>query len=94
MIDIFYQNVRGLRTKSTILLNSLTTQDSDIFLLTETWLTADHPNAAYFPPTFNVERNDRAHPDMSRGGGVCAALRTGIPYRRRRDLEGDWNVCG
>jgi hypothetical protein len=41
-IDIFYQNVRGLRTKSTEIFNNVCSYDFKIICLTETWLNESH----------------------------------------------------
>lgn len=77
--SLYYQNVRGLRTKTnTLFQNSTSMQHCDIFALTETWLQNDINNEELFDcNSFDVFRRDRntvaAH--AVRGGGVLLAVR-------------------
>jgi len=43
-IDIFYQNVRGLRTRLLDLYTSVSSSSYDIIILTETWLNSNINN--------------------------------------------------
>ncbi|PIK41456.1 hypothetical protein BSL78_21685 [Apostichopus japonicus] len=47
--------------------------DCNVFCLTETWLTTDHPDCILQPPGFTIYRHDRDRQitGKSQGGGVC-----------------------
>lgn len=78
-LKIFYQNVRGLKTK---LLNIRCAfpmfSTYDIIVLTETWLSPDIENAELGFIGFQVYRLDRNpyNSSFSRGGGVLIAIKT------------------
>lgn len=76
-LDCLYQNVRGLRSKTTTFYNSVTVCDFDFIGLTETWLTADIQDSELFPTHFSVYRKDRDYGtlNVTRGGGVLLAVR-------------------
>lgn len=86
--DCFYQNVRGLRTKSAEFFSSVVSSCWPIIILTETWLCPDISSNTLFPPHYQVFRHDRdpLH-DKQRGGGVLIALHDSIKCKRRLDLE-------
>ena len=85
---IFYQNVRGLRTKSDEFFASVVDSNYDVIALTETWLSCNHPNASFFPEGFSVYRADREYNEnCSRGGGALLAVNDKIVSCRRCDLE-------
>jgi hypothetical protein len=73
-IDIFYQNVRGLRTKFTELFDNAISSGYNIFCLTETCLNDQCYDQNLFPDGFNVFRSDRIHTEKKRGGGVLIAV--------------------
>lgn len=76
-LSIYYQNVRGLRTKSHELLSNVLHNDYDIICLTESWLNDSFYSSEYFDSRYEVYRCDRdasAH-GCSRGGGVVVAVR-------------------
>lgn len=65
---------------SDILLFS-SSQQFDIFALTETWLSENHFNSEMFDnQLFNVYRNDRCYhtTGLTRGGGVLIAVRSSV----------------
>lgn len=74
-LSIYYQNVRGLRTKtSTVYLNSQILP-YEIFALNETNLTSDFNNSELFTSDFNVFRDDGLEKeDDSSGRGVLLAI--------------------
>lgn len=76
-IDIYYQNVRGLRTKSKDFFCNSSSYEYDIIVLTETWLNKEHCSAEYFDDSFTVFRKDRCDTGskLLRGGGVLVAIR-------------------
>ncbi|XP_031355114.1 uncharacterized protein LOC116179461, partial [Photinus pyralis] len=78
-MDIYYQNVRGLKTKvKSVYCNSLSI-DFDVIALTETWLTPEIASGELFDANiFTVYRKDRS-PVTSvkvRGGGVLIAIKS------------------
>lgn len=84
-LNIYYQNVRGLRTKSHDFLSNVLKCNYDIICLSETWLTPNFTDAEYFYHNYNVFRRDRGSGDV-RGGGVLIAVRSELCARRRDDL--------
>lgn len=76
-ITVYYQNVRGLRTKCDELLRSANMCDHDIIALSETWLHNDIGNLELFSDDYAVYRMDRRYSELNcaRGGGVLIAAR-------------------
>ena len=77
---VYYQNVRGLRTKTAALKQRLASCEYDIVVLTETWLRSDICNAE-FSSGYSIFRCDRSEStsNFSRGGGVIVAVKHGLP---------------
>lgn len=71
-ILIYYQNVRGLRTKVNDFYINILGHNYDLVFLTETWLSESIYNCELFTNDYNVFRKDR---DIKRGGGVLIAVR-------------------
>ena len=76
----YYQNVRGLRSKTDDLLTSSFSSPYNLIMLTETWLTPSISNSEIFAPRYSVHRTDRdpTSTGRSRGGGVLLAYAEGI----------------
>lgn len=76
-LNIYYQNVRGLRTKTNTFLNNLVVNNYDIICLTETWLTDGIFDAELFDSRYTIFRKDRdyARRGDTLGGGVLIAVR-------------------
>jgi hypothetical protein len=75
---MFYQNVRGLRTKLSDIFSSVfTSEDYDIIYLTETWLCSDIDSSVLFDNRYLVFRRDRESMSgtCKRGGGVLIAIK-------------------
>ena len=72
-LKLYYQNVRGLRTKTKEFFLAVIDNDYDIIVLTETWLSSDIYDAELFSANYVVFRYDRA---LSRGGGVLIAVKS------------------
>lgn len=87
--SVFYQNVRGLRTKADTCYNNVAVSDYDIISLSETWLNSSFSSSDYFPPAYTVFRRDRNYEGMSAnfGGGVLIAVKKHLQVVRRFDLE-------
>lgn len=82
---LYYQNVRGLRTKCSQLYNNILCNNYDVLLFTETWLQDDIFDSELCDDRYDVYRCDRnlQLTDKRTGGGVmictrrelCAAVR-------------------
>lgn len=86
---IYYQNVRGLRTKDAEFLSEAMSSTYSIICLTETWLVDGISSSNYFPPKYEVYRRDRDYvkTGKSLGGGVLIAADRSLKVHRRSDLE-------
>lgn len=80
--NIFFQNVRGLKTKSISLEQGLMKNvcNADILCLNETWFDEDICNSSFTKEDFEVYRIDRKfhEVDVNRGGGVLIAIKQHI----------------
>lgn len=74
-LQIYYQNVRGIRTNTDLLYNSVLVEDYDVILFTETWLTDSFHSAELLDGRCNILRRDRQSGAASRGGGVLIAAK-------------------
>ncbi|XP_062557893.1 uncharacterized protein LOC134222747 [Armigeres subalbatus] len=75
-LRIYYQNVRGLRTKIDDFFLSTIDSNYDAIVLTETWLDDRIYSAQLFNHQYEIFRNDRNRLNSSklRGGGVLIAV--------------------
>ncbi|KAG6457452.1 hypothetical protein O3G_MSEX010311, partial [Manduca sexta] len=80
MISIYYQNVRGLRTKTAVFYRNMCLSAYDIVCLTETWLNGSIVDSELFDDRYLVWRSDRDYLDrkQNKGGGVLIAVRREI----------------
>lgn len=69
-IKIYYQNVRGIRTKTNIR-SKISASQYEIITFTEHWLDENYESSEYFDNSYTVERDDRNRPDMKWGGRWC-----------------------
>ncbi|XP_058827779.1 uncharacterized protein LOC131687700 [Topomyia yanbarensis] len=105
-LSIYYQNVRGLRTKIDELFIAVSDAEYDVIVLTETWLNDQINSLQLFGSKYTAYRNDR-DPDSTgkkRGGGVLIAVSNRLSSKQknaRTDLEQLWvdirgrdtNIC-
>lgn len=80
---IFYQNVRGLRTKCSTFYNNILSENYPIVVITETWLNSSFSNSEIIDDRYVIYRRDRDLQTSSkeRGGGVLiAVLRSLLSY--------------
>lgn len=77
LMTIYYQNVRGLRTKQQQLIRNSSSVDYSVIALTETWLNSSFFSSEYFDHTFIVYRVDRESTGATAelGGGTLIAVR-------------------
>lgn len=79
-IHLYYQNTRGLKSKTKSLRLALLQNDYEIVLMTETWLGGDNCNitdAELFDERYSVFRRDRDKKTSlkCRGGGALIAIK-------------------
>lgn len=89
-LTIYYQNVRGLRTKTNNLLLSLSACDFDIVVFTETWLHADIASSE-LSCNYVIYRCDRnaSNSCLQRGGGVLIAIKSELNCRAVHLVDSD-----
>lgn len=87
MISIYYQNVRGLRTKTINLYRNVCMNSYDVVIFTETWLTDGICNSELFDGRYIVWRRDRDYcrTAQTRGGGVLIAVKNDLTVLERCD---------
>jgi hypothetical protein len=75
-MSIFYQNTRGLKTKTKSFYKNLLDSDHSVICITETWLHEHISSNELFDCRYFVIRNDRnfALSRKADGGGVLIAL--------------------
>ncbi|XP_055527695.1 uncharacterized protein LOC129720266 [Wyeomyia smithii] len=78
-LTVYYQNVRGLRTKTNELRLLLSSCDYDVLVFTETWLRPDIIDSELSSDysLFRCDRSERTS-ELSRGGGVLIAIKNNI----------------
>lgn len=90
-VKIFYQNVRGLRTKADFFYVSVLQNDYDIIIITESWLNDSVFDYELFDHRYNVFRRDRSSTCSYRtkkdGGGVLIAVKKSFDVVRKTDCE-------
>lgn len=75
--NVYYQNTRGLRTKTHTFKRNLNLSSYDVVSLTETWLLDGISDSELFDDRYLVWRRDRDFfkTKQTRGGGVLLAVR-------------------
>lgn len=86
---MYYQNVRGLRTKTHNLYMNALSQDYDILVLSETWLNDSVFDNELLDNRYNVYRRDRQDCLLSKreGGGVLVAVMNKYEVLRKPKWE-------
>lgn len=76
-MQLYYQNVRGLRTKTNELFNNVVISEYCVIALTETWLHEGINDGELFGENYLVFRKDRDQllTGKGRGGGVLLAVK-------------------
>jgi hypothetical protein len=87
-LEIYYQNVRGLRTKQLKLYENIYCTDYNIICLGVTWLDDMCYDHTVYPDCYTVFRSDRASVSKISDGGVLIALSSRVRFcKRRYNLE-------
>lgn len=86
MLNVYYQNVTGLRSKTNSFYFNVTNNNYDIIMITETWLLDSIASEELFDNRYLVYRRDRK--EQKRGGGVLIALKKHLVAHERND----WNT--
>ncbi|XP_055589580.1 uncharacterized protein LOC129741815 [Uranotaenia lowii] len=89
-LRLYYQNVRGLRTKIEELFLAVSDSEYDVIVLTETWLNDEITSVQLFGHQYNVYRRDRdpVSTGLRRGGGVLVAVSNRLTSSPLTDLTG------
>lgn len=97
MVDkfsLYYQNCRGLRSKSSTFFVNFIGCDYDILCLTETWFNSYSNNSDYFTNDYYIFRSDRTYtPTLTLGGGALIAVKKSLKVFRRFDLDFNGIEC-
>lgn len=88
-LKLFYQNTRGLRTKTNEFYNNLLLLDSELIMITETWLCDGILDSELCDDRFVVFRKDR----KSLGGGVMIMCAPRLQARARPEWQNDDLEC-
>lgn len=82
-LNVYYQNVRGLRTKFADFMQNVSISLYDVILITETWLDDSIGDLELQMRDFNLYRTDRSSltSEKTRGGGCFLAVRKIFPVR-------------
>lgn len=89
-LNIFYQNVRGLRTKTNTFFRAMMLGEYDIVCLSETWLYDGIFDSELFDSRYTVHRCDRNYNergDTWSGGGVLVALKSNLTVRSSTSIQ-------
>lgn len=89
-LNIFYQNVNGLRTKCLELFNNILINDFDIIIITESWLQDDILDSELCDNRYVTFRLDRNLSETGKctGGGILFFVRIEIDAY----LNSDWTI--
>jgi hypothetical protein len=81
-LNVYYQNTRGLNTKTHEVYRKVINNNHSIIALTETWLKPGVFSRELFDDRYSVFRRDRSSQTSSKatGGGVCIAVLNSIAY--------------
>lgn len=87
MISAYYQNVRGLRTKTATFYRNICLSSYDIICITESWLINGVNNSELFDDRYIIFRRDRNYgvTNQGKGGGVLLAVRRELAAEYRSE---------
>lgn len=91
-LKLYYQNVRGMKTKCQHIKSNIISRDYDILVFTETWLNESVYDYEFCDDRYLIFRRDRTRNSLNckrEGGGVLVAVRKDIRARRQLGWECD-----
>lgn len=90
-IVIFYQNARGLRSKTKEFYENVLINEFDIILISETWLVDSISDDELFDGRYNVYRNDRdtTLTGKTKGGGVAVGIKKDFKVQSQKSWTSD-----
>lgn len=90
-LNVYYQNCRGLRTKTSDFYLSSLSCEYDLICVTESWLKPHIDSSELICDNYNVFRRDRCQSNSSKkdGGGVLLAVSTRIKAEVLSGFSGD-----
>ncbi|CAH2083313.1 unnamed protein product [Euphydryas editha] len=68
-VNIYYQNVRGLRTKTEDVLTNVLINSYNVIVFTETWLNSNVTNSEFIDKRYTVYRRDRLCSETTKKDG-------------------------
>lgn len=88
-LNVYHQNVRGLRSKTDVFFRNLRSCDYDVVTLTETWLCEGILDDELFDSRYCVWRRDRDYTatKQTRGGGVAIAVKRSLITSRKFEWQ-------
>lgn len=88
-LKMYYQNIRGMRTKSKAFFEKMIANGYDVILLCETWLNDNFYDSEFFDNRYIVFRIDRNKEEtgMTLGGGCLVAIKSNLASMRMREWE-------
>lgn len=88
---MYYQNVRGIRTKCYDLYLSILANNYDVIIITETWLCDGIHNSEFCDQRYEVFRCDRNHilTGKSTGGGVMICVKKELSAYHRDEWSSE-----
>lgn len=89
-LKVYYQNCRGLKTKTNDFFQKMSCCSFDVIILTETWLNSNIYDSELFDERYKVYRRDRESTKFSfrsDGGGVLIAVTKSIKSYRIIECE-------
>lgn len=88
-LSVYYQNVQGLKTKVNRFKSNVLSNDYDVILLCETWLTDEYGDSELFDSRYAVYRQDRDRFLVGKkdGGGCLIAVKSDYFSQRIYDFE-------
>src|SRR5436190_1873235 len=86
-IKVYYQNVRGMKTKLKDIYNEILVNSYDIILFTESWLNKSVLDGEICDlNNYFLYRRDRDNPDKAEGGGVMILINN----RLKSKIQTSW----
>lgn len=89
-LQLYYQNSRGLRTKTHVFYRNIVCNNYDVVILTETWLNSSVLSSELFDERYVVYRRDRESSSLhcgKEGGGVLIAVKKNLKSKHIQHWE-------